>query len=103
MSIVAERTLTALARLLARTELAHSEEMKAALRDVPRERQYRAHELERVKAAFELYRIPIVDRVLLDLGCNDGALPAGYAQLGARELIGVDVCRLGRSSGPRRC
>lgn len=90
-SALAEHALVALARLLSRSELAHSTEMKTALRDAAKERLYRAGELERVKEAAARYHVPIADRVVLDLGCNDGALTAGLAALGALEVIGVDV------------
>ncbi|HUQ86891.1 MAG TPA: class I SAM-dependent methyltransferase, partial [Vicinamibacterales bacterium] len=78
-------------RLLSRSEVAHSTEMKAALRDVAMEGQYRAHELARVKAAVARFAVPVADRIVLDVGCNDGALTAGLPQLGARQVIGVDV------------
>jgi SAM-dependent methyltransferase len=91
MSVIAERTLTVLARVFSRSEVAHSTEMKEALRDATLQEQYRAHELERVKAAAERYQVPIADRIVLDLGCNDGALTVGIPPLGAREVIGVDV------------
>ena len=91
MSIIGEHTLTVLARLFSRSEVAHSTEMKEALRDATLQERYRAHELERVKAAAGRYRVPVADRIVLDLGCNDGALTAGLPQLGAREVIGVDV------------
>jgi SAM-dependent methyltransferase len=105
MSHVAERSLVTLARLLSRSELAHTTEMKRALRDASQERLYRARELERVKEAAARYDVPIADRVVLDVGCNDGALTAGYPALGAREVIGVDVdagaiARAARHSGP---
>lgn len=91
MSVAAEHILTSLARVLSRSELAHSTEMKTALRDTSKERLYRAHELERVKTAAAQYDVPIAGRVVLDVGCNDGALTAGLPALGAREVIGVDV------------
>lgn len=87
----AERILVALARWLSRSELAHSAEMKTALRDATKERAYRAQELQRVKDAADRYQVPIAGRVVLDVGCNDGALTAGLPSLGAREVIGVDV------------
>jgi len=89
----AERLLATLARLLSHSEVAHSEEMKTALRDASKERQYRAHELQRVDEAAARYQVPIAGRVLLDLGCNDGALTVGLPSLGAREVIGIDVDR----------
>jgi SAM-dependent methyltransferase len=91
MSRLAEHALVRLARLLSRSELAHSAEMKTALQDAAREERYRAGELERVKDAAARYQVPIAGRVVLDVGCNDGALTAGYASLGAREVVGVDV------------
>ena len=91
MSTIGERTLVVLARMLSRSEVAHSTEMKEALRDRTLQERYRAQELERVKEAAEHYSVQIVDRIVLDLGCNDGALTVGLPLLGAREVIGVDV------------
>lgn len=91
MSAIAEQTLFTLARALSRSDLAHNGEMKAALRDPAKARQYRAHELERVKDAAARYHVPIAGRVVLDVGCNDGALTAGLPSLGAREVVGVDI------------
>ena len=88
---MAERILVALARLFSRSQLAHSSEMKAALRDASKERLYRAQELRRLRAAAERYHVAIAGRVVLDVGCHDGALSAGLPSLGAHEVIGVDV------------
>jgi SAM-dependent methyltransferase len=35
--------------------------------------------------------VDITNNIVLDLGCNDGALSAGYLERGAKSVIGVDI------------
>jgi predicted RNA methylase len=65
--------------------------MKEALRDPSKEFAYRAREFGRLTEAVVRFQIPIAGRIVLDVGCNHGALTAGLPSLGAREVIGVDV------------
>lgn len=87
----AEYTLYLLAKLLSRSELAHSTAMKQALRDEASAEQYRAGEIARVRDAIQRYRVPVHSRTVLDVGCHDGALTMGLPALGASGVIGVDI------------
>ena len=89
--IVAELALYQLARLLSRSQVAHSTEMKAALRDQAANTAYRADEMSRVLAAIDRYGLRIQGADVLDLGCNDGALTAQFAVRQPRSVLGVDV------------
>lgn len=91
MSRVAEALLYALARKMYRSELGHSEEMKQSLQSADHYAAYRAGKSQEVAAACRRYHVPLAGRVLLDLGCNDGAISPQYLELGAREVIGVDI------------
>lgn len=88
---IAEHTLFQLARSLYRTEVAHSSEMKDALRHEDAYDAYRAAEIDRILAAVRKYRIPIRGQTIVDFGCNDGAISAEYLRAGAKQVIGVDI------------
>jgi 2-polyprenyl-3-methyl-5-hydroxy-6-metoxy-1,4-benzoquinol methylase len=73
------------------SSIAHTPEMKTALTNVESNDAYRAQEIARVTAAVREYGLPIAGKTVLDFGCNDGALSAGYLKSGAAHVIGVDV------------
>lgn len=87
----AELALYHLAHLFSNSQVAHSNEMKAAMRDASANVAYRADEVTRVMAAVERYNIRVTGADVLDLGCNDGALTAQYATKGPRSVLGVDI------------
>lgn len=88
---LADLALYHLARLLSKSEVAHSNEMKAAQRDASANATYRADEVVRVMAAVERYGVSVTGADVLDLGCNDGALTAQYAAKGPQSVLGVDI------------
>lgn len=87
----AETILYRCARSLYRTEVAHSSEMKSALHSDESQRAYRARESRRVSAALDRYGLSLVDKRVMDFGCNDGALSVEYLRLGACRVVGVDI------------
>src|SRR5262249_13467991 len=76
---------------LYRTEIAHSSEMKDALRHIDAYDAYRADEINRIVEAVQRYGIPIAGRTIMDFGCNDGAISAEYLRRGAARVVGVDI------------
>ena len=88
---VADFVLFRLAHLFSKSEVAHSDEMKAAMRDASADAAYRADEVARVMAAVERYNIRVAGADVLDLGCNDGALTAQYAARAPHSVLGVDI------------
>jgi SAM-dependent methyltransferase len=105
---ITESLLYVAARLLYRSELAHSRTMKDALSDPDKHRSYRSNESEKIVRAAERYGVPIAGRVVLDLGCNFGAISPRFLEHGAERVIGVDInakaierARLENASEPR--
>jgi SAM-dependent methyltransferase len=88
---LSEQILLQAVRALYRTEIAHSSEMKTALQDLDSEDTYRASEINRVLEATARYGIQIPGKTVLDFGCNDGAMSAGYLRQGATRVVGVDI------------
>lgn len=88
---LSEQLLFWLAKRLYRTELAHSEEMKDALKDTSKYEAYRASQIQRVITAANQYGVDFCGKDLLDLGCGDGALSAQFLTHGAGKVIGVDI------------
>jgi len=91
MGWLSEHILYWLARGLYKTQLAHSREMKEALSSPEKNTSYRAAQISRVVAAARRYGVQFGDKVVLDLGCSNGALTVQYLSTGARRVIGVDV------------
>jgi 2-polyprenyl-3-methyl-5-hydroxy-6-metoxy-1,4-benzoquinol methylase len=89
--LLAERLLYFLAKLLYKSEMGHSNEMKTALSDRSEYNRYRLAQIDRILAVAQKYKISIKDKVVLDLGCSDGTITLGYLEHGAREVIGVDI------------
>ncbi len=87
---VSEQILYLLAKLLYRTEAAHSREMKQALSSIEENNKYRSGQFHRILSAAEKYGVEVNDKTVLDLGCNDGAITSGYADL-VRKVVGVDI------------
>jgi SAM-dependent methyltransferase len=88
---IAEQILFQLARCLYRTEVAHSSEMKKALEHIDAYDTYRAAEINHILDEVERYRVAILNRTIVDFGCNDGAISAEYLRRGAARVIGVDI------------
>lgn len=86
-----EQLLYMLARCLYRTEVAHTGAMKKALADRDEYNRYRRGRVDRVLDAAARYGVAIAGRVVLDLGCTDGAMTVGYRERGARQVVGVDL------------
>jgi 2-polyprenyl-3-methyl-5-hydroxy-6-metoxy-1,4-benzoquinol methylase len=89
--LISELVLYHLAHLLARSEVAHSSEMKAALTDRAKCDRYRGAEAGRVVDAAARFGITLRDADILDLGCNDGALTSEYVRQQPRSIVGADV------------
>jgi len=88
---VAEQALYQMARVLYRSEVAHSAEMKQSQASLDANAAYRSQESERVSAALAQFGLTVAGKDLVDLGCNDGAITAGYRALRPRHVIGVDI------------
>jgi hypothetical protein len=52
--------------------------MKAALTNIDSNDAYRAREIDRVVAALRRYDLSVSGKTVVDFGCDDGALSAGY-------------------------
>ena len=89
--LVAEFALYQLSRLLSRSQVALTNEMKESLKDADADAAYRSQEVTRVLAALDRYQIRIDGADVLDLGCNEGTITVQYAGAGARSVLGVDV------------
>jgi SAM-dependent methyltransferase len=89
--IVTERILAGLARLLLRTNIAHSDSMKSAVLSEAGHLARRPLEVSRILEAATRYDIPFQNRTVLDLGCGDGVISQRYLELGPRAVIGVDI------------
>ncbi len=88
---ISESILYFLAKKMSSSEVAHSDDMKSALQSDDSYAQYRLSLIETVTDAAERFNVPIKDKVVLDLGCYDGAISEGYLDYGAKELYGVDI------------
>lgn len=91
MSWIGEQVLYWLVKRLSKTEIAHSNEMRDALRDWDAFDVYRSEQIRRVGSAAQKYGVDFEDKTLLDLGCGDGAISVGYLMLGAQKVVGVDI------------
>jgi len=65
--------------------------MKSALETDESYAEYRLSLVSQVTNAAERFNVPIKDRVVLDLGCFDGAISLGYLDYGAKHVIGIDI------------
>ena len=91
MSAFGELLLYQMARRMMRSELGHSQEMKDALRDREAYANYRADKISEIAGYCRRWGVRLQDAVVLDLGCSDGAITAGYLSQGAAHVIGVDI------------
>jgi 2-polyprenyl-3-methyl-5-hydroxy-6-metoxy-1,4-benzoquinol methylase len=88
---ISEQILYGLAKLLYKSEAAHSREMKCALTDRSEYKKYRRRQVDIVLTAAKAYGIAISEKIVLDLGCGDGSIGVGYLDHGAAHVIGVDI------------
>ena len=88
---ISESLLYWLAKKLSSSEVGHSDEMKSALESDETFAEYRLSLVQQVTDAATRFDVPIKDRVVLDLGCYDGAISMGYLDFGAKRVIGVDI------------
>lgn len=88
---LSEQVLFFLAKRLYRSEVVHSNEMKKALSDRSEYKKYRYGQIDTILAAAQRYGVDISEKIVLDIGCNDGAITCGYLERGARQAIGVDI------------
>lgn len=89
---VSEQILFILAKMLYRTEIAHSTEMKNSLKCIDAYDTYRSkNEFNRIVKAAKSYGVEICGKSLIDLGCNDGAISVGYLDEGVSNVTGVDI------------
>lgn len=86
-----EALLYQLVKCFYHSEVAHSAEMKEALRSIEKYDAYRATQIQRVTFAADTYGVRIKGQQLLDLGCAEGTLTAEFIRHGARHVIGVDI------------
>jgi 2-polyprenyl-3-methyl-5-hydroxy-6-metoxy-1,4-benzoquinol methylase len=89
--IFSEQILFFLAKFFYKGEVGHSKEMKRALSDRQEYNKYRGGQIDKILSAAGKYGLDIVDKTVLDMGCNDGAITGGYLERGARDAIGVDI------------
>src|SRR5689334_1813331 len=88
---MAEDLLYFAARKLYRTEVAHSNEMKAAVKDPDAYDRWRGNEALKMLERLEQQGISVARKTVVDFGCNDGAMSAEYLKAGATKVIGVDI------------
>lgn len=88
---ISEELLFQLARLLYRSEIAHNDQMKASLQDESAYASFRAGEVDRVIGEVMANGISLDGKLVVDFGCNDGALTSQYLQFGAARVIGLDI------------
>ncbi len=89
--MIAEQFLYFTAKALRSTSVAHTAQMKAALKDKAVNDAQRTREAERVMSVLERYHLTIDGQRILDFGCADGALTIGYLNSGAAHVVGMDV------------
>ena len=89
--LISENILYRLAKMLSSSEVAHSDDMKSALETDESYAEYRLSLVAQVTDAAEKFGVIIKDKVVLDLGCFDGAISLGYLDYGAKRVIGVDI------------
>ncbi len=100
---ISEEILFRLARLLYNTEVAHSSEMKQALSDRGHYADFRSEQVDAVMDAARRCGVQIPGRIVLDLGCSDGAMTSGYLDRGADKVIGVDIDAAAIRMARHRC
>lgn len=88
---ISEQILYIFAKVLYRTEIAHSTEMKDALKNIDASVTYRSNEIKRIIKAAKRYGTEICDKSLIDFGCNDGTVSVHYLDEGACNVTGVDI------------
>lgn len=90
---VSEKFLFLLARLLYKTQIVHTKEMKDAASTVDKYNLYRSTQIPFITDALNKYRIEIRGKTVVDFGCDDGAISHMYINEGARQVVGIDIER----------
>jgi len=88
---LSERILYWLVERLYHTEVAHTEEMKNAVRQQEFYEAHRANEFAEAVAAARRYGVDWNGKDVLDIGCQNGSLTVQYLQYGARRVVGIDI------------
>jgi SAM-dependent methyltransferase len=88
---LSEKLLYTLARLLSRSEVCHSSEMKESLANADNYDRFRASRADLILRHAQRFGVEIRDRVVLDFGCGDGAITPAYLDAGAQEVVGLDI------------
>jgi SAM-dependent methyltransferase len=88
---LSEHILYRLAKRLYRTEACISSQMREAVEDKKKYDAFRSRKIPHIMEAAKRYGIPIKDKVVLDLGCSNGAITREYLTQGATRVIGIDV------------
>ena len=87
----AEGLLYLAARKLYRTQIAHTDEMKQSVQSADCYDRFRAKESAKMLDYLERHNLSLMHKVVVDFGCNDGAMSAEYLKAGASQVIGVDI------------
>ena len=88
---ISEQILYRLVKLFSNSEVGHSDEHKSSLENEDAYAEFRLQQIDLVLDAAKRYGVSIEDKIVLDLGCFDGAISVGYLEKGARKVIGVDI------------
>jgi len=88
---ISEQILYLLSKSLYNTEVAHTEDQKKSLEKIDAYDAYRSEEIHKIVDALRRYGVQIVNRRVMDFGCNDGAISKHFLNLGVAHVVGVDI------------
>jgi 2-polyprenyl-3-methyl-5-hydroxy-6-metoxy-1,4-benzoquinol methylase len=89
--LLTEKLLFGMAKLMYRSQLGHSDEMKDALESPESYAAYRSERAQVVLDAARTCGVELKQKVVVDFGCYDGAITPGYLKAGAARIYGVDI------------